>query len=301
MQACVPALAGIDGRYLLVSRRGANTPAVRKLDDLATVFRKPYTGPLFGLLDSRLGRDAADVATQILGKARLEEEVYLPEMADRLIDRLRPAASALMDIAQRERTAYLPYWHSQVAAGDRPIVADLGYAGSIQARLSDITGMPLGGAYFMVTREIDDNLDAASWAAARYHDGRHDDQTPPALQYHLLLESILTAPAGQFSHFELRENAPLARHRDDALHRRRWPVIEQIHAGAERFVADLVGVAREHTLAFEADAVAVQEPLRSVGDGHWQLGAWSAALGIDDGYTGRGQVATRPGSPRADQ
>lgn len=301
MQACVPALAGIDGRYLLVSRRGANTPAVRKLDDLATVFRKPYTGPLFGLLDSRLGRDAADAATQILGKARLEEEVYLPEMADRLIDRLRPAASALMDIAQRERTAYLPYWHSQVAAGDRPIVADLGYAGSIQARLSDITGMPLGGAYFMVTREIDDNLDAASWAAARYHDGRHEDQTPPALQYHLLLESILTAPAGQFSHFELRENAPLARHRDDALHRRRWPVIEQIHAGAERFVADLVGVAREHTLAFEADAVAVQEPLRSVGDGHWQLGAWSAALGIDDGYTGRGQVATRPGSPRADQ
>lgn len=294
MRAHAPALAGIDGLYLLVSRRGVNMPAMHVLDDLATVFRKPYTGSFFGLLDARLGRDAADAVLQGLGKATLDEEVYLPEMAGQLIERLRPLAPALEGIARRERAAYLQYWRSQVAANERPVVADIGYAGSIQAQLSRIVGQPLGGAYFAVKQEIDETLGGEAWAVARYHDGRRDDQAPPVLLHHLLLESILTAPTGQFSHFELQEGELVARHRDDALHRQRWTVIEKIHAGAERFVGDLVDVAREHTLAFEADAEAVQEPLRGAGSGRWQLGAWSEALGVDDGYTGRDQVATRP-------
>lgn len=296
MKEQVPALAGIDGRYLLVSRRGVNMPAMHTLDDLAVVFRKPYTGPFFGLLDSRLGRDAADAALQALGKSKLDEEVYLPEMTGELIERLRPLASVLEDIASRERAAYLTYWHSQVAENDSPVVADIGYVGSIQAQLSRIVGASLGGAYFAVKQDIDETLSGEQWAVARYHDGRRNEQVPPVLQHHLMLESILTAPAGQFSHFERQNGDLVPRHRDDALHEQRWPVIEKIHAGAERFVSDLVNVAGEHTLAFEAHADAVQEPLRNVGSGRWQLGTWSEALSVDDGYTGQGQVLTQPTS-----
>lgn len=296
MREEVPALSGVEGRYLLVSRRGVNMPAMHTLDDLAVVFRKAYTGSFFDLLDSRLGRDAAEAALQALGKTKLDQEVYLPEMAGELIERLRPLASVLENIAVRERTAYLAYWRDQVAEDDRPVVADIGYAGTIQAQLSRLVGKPLGGAYFAVKQEVGQTLSDEQWAVARYHDGRRDDQAPPVLQYHLMLESILTAPAGQFSHFELQSGDLVPRYRDDALLKHRWAVIERIHEGAERFVSDLVNVSREHTLAFEPDAEAVQEPLRNVGNGRWQLGSWSEALSVDDGYTGRGHVMTQPGT-----
>jgi len=295
VQERVPELAAVEGRYLLASRRGVNTPAVRSMTDLATVFRKPYTGSLFGLLDSRLGRDVAMAAQQVLGKSSLDAEVYLPEMATELIERLRPAAPALEAIAQRELIAYLAYWKDQVSEGERPIVADVGYVGSIQSQLSRITGESLGGAYFAVTRDIDGVLTDGQWAAARFHDGRHEAETSPVLHYHLLLESLLTSPSGQFSHFEQHGAELIPRYRDDSEHGRRWALISEVQAGAERFVADLLDVVGEDLLKFDTSPLAVQEPLRCVGSGRWLLGGWSASLAVDDGYTGRGQVETRPG------
>jgi FMN phosphatase YigB (HAD superfamily) len=294
MRAHVPALADIEGNYLLVSRRGVNMPAMHTLDDLRGVFRKPFTGSFFELIDSRLGSDAANAVLQGLGRAKLDEEVYLPEMADQLLERLRPLAPALAEVAQRERMAYRQYWLSQVAEDDRLVVADIGYEGSIQAQLSRVVGRQLGGAYFAVKREIQDVLIGGQWAEARYYDGRTDNQASPVLLYHLLLESVMTAPTGQFCHFEGSGDDLIPFHRDEAAHGQRWPILEKIHAGAEQFVSDLVRVAGNLMLDFEADPEAVQEPLRNIGSGRWHLGSWSQAFVVDDNYTGRGQVATRP-------
>lgn len=294
MRECVPALAAVEGHYLLASRRGVNTPALRSIDDLAHVFRKPYTGSFFGLLDSRLGQDVALAAQQTLSKASLDVEVYLPEMSERLIERLRPMEATLVDIAQRERAAYMAYWATHVTAGDQPIVADIGYVGSIQAQLGRITGEPLGGAYFAVTREIDDMLADNQWACARFHDDRASLDPSPVLRQHLLLESVLTAPDGQFSHFEHVGTQLVPQYRGDEAHGRRWTTIGKVQAGSEQFVADLLAVVGEHALSMHMSALAAQEPLRCIDNASWQLGEWSEVLSIDDGYTGRGQIATRP-------
>jgi hypothetical protein len=239
----------------------------------------------------------ATVAQQALGKAALDNEVYLPEMADELIARLRPIESTLVDIAQRERSAYLAYWKEQVRDGEQPIVADIGYEGSIQARLSSVTNEPLGGAYFAVTRKIDEVLTDDQWAVARFHDDRRGVAASPVLQHHLLLESLLTSPSGQFSHFEQCGTELVPRYRDDEEHSRRWELINKVQFGAEQFVTDMLDVVGEHMLDIETSPVSVQEPLHCAATGRWQLGAWSEALTVDDGYTGRGQVMTRPSAP----
>lgn len=297
IRAQVPALTEVVGRYLLVSRRGVNTPALRSVTDLLTVFRKPYTGSLFGLLDSRLGREVAETALQVLGVAAMRGEVYLPEMGNELLERLRVIEPALKVLAERERIAYLRYWHTQVIDGDQPIVADIGYGGTIQAQLALVAGQALGGAYFAVQPEIKEVLTANSWAVARFHDGRSNKDAPPVLQSHLLLESLLTAPSGQFSHFEQHGAELVARYRQDSEHARQWPLIEQLQKGAEAFVRDFVEVAGKHVLDARLDPRAVQEPLHAVGTGHWQLGAWSRSLTLDDGYTGRDYIDTSPSLP----
>ncbi|HKU17729.1 MAG TPA: rhamnan synthesis F family protein [Candidatus Saccharimonadales bacterium] len=294
MRARVPTLASIDGRYLLASRRSMNTPALHELADLATVFRKPYTGTLFGLLDSRLGRDVAEAAQHVLGATAIQSEVYLPEMANELIERLRSIAPMLEEITQRERAAYRLYWHTQVSDDDQPIVADIGYVGSIQSQLARVVNQPLGGAYFAVTAEIDEVLGAEQWAVARFHDGRHASNEAPVLTYHLLLESLLTSPSGQFSHFEQYGTDLVPCYREDDEHARRWALIEKIQAGVEQFIEDVLDVAGKHVLNACTDPRAVQEPLHAVGTGRWQLGAWSKSLVVDDEYTGRGHVETAP-------
>lgn len=294
IRAHIPALASVEGRYLLASRRGVNTPAMHDITDLATVFRKPYTGSFFGLLDSRLGREVAASAQKMLGRIALESEVYLPEMAGELIERLRSIAPVLEEIAQRERKTYQLYWHTQVSDEDQPIVADIGYVGSIQAQLARVVGQPVGGAYFAVTADIDQVLATDQWAAARFHDGRSDAGLSPVLAHHLLLEALLTSPSAQFSHFEQQGTDLVPRYRKDDEHAHRWLFIEKVQTGVEEFIEDILDVAGKHVLDAQIDPLAVQEPLRAVGTGHWQLGAWSESLIIDDEYTGRGRVTTHP-------
>ncbi|WP_430391368.1 rhamnan synthesis F family protein [Dyella sp. 20L07] len=293
MRAHVPDMTHMDGHYLLASRRGVNTPSLRSIHDLAHVFKKPYTGSFFGLIDSRLGHAFASTAERALGKATMQQEVYLPEMASELIERLSPLSKELLDIAERERSTYLAYWSAHVNDFKQPIVADIGYVGSIQAQLSRLIERPLGGAYFAVTSEVDSTLTTDSWATARFYDARKSSVPAAVMQHHLLLESLLTSPSGQFSHFEQHEEiVPVFR--DDPAHALRWPIISKVHAGAERFINDIYSIAGTDSLDLVFDCQAVQEPLQCVGSGKWQIGEGSHALLLDDGYTGRGQLVTAP-------
>jgi len=291
LQLASPSIGSIQAQYLLVSRRGMNTPSLRDIEDLAEIFAAPYTGPLENLLSARLGTRVAAVATTQLGKSAIASEVFLPEMGTRVIDLLRPAAAAILGIAREERDAYLRYWASLDSEGSA-IVADIGYAGTIQARLSKLTGQPLGGAYFAAKQTMEQVHVNHGWARARFHDARSDGAVEsPAMQYHLMLEAILTSPDGQFSHFEPGPESPVPVHFHNAVSRNKWSVIERIQAGSLCFIDDVCGVTGASSADLEFSFAHVQEPLRCAGSGLWRLGNWAGALRVEDNYTGRGEVA----------
>jgi FMN phosphatase YigB (HAD superfamily) len=291
LKAAIPELGKTEGVYLLASRRGVGTPALRGIDDLARVFASPYTGPLGALLEARLGERIAAAAGRQMGSAAMNATVYLPEMAERLVEELRSIEQHILPIAAEEREAYLHYWNA-LGNPAPAMVADVGYAATIQAQLARLTGQPLGGAYFAAKREADQVNAYGGWAQARFHDARENPPSPaPAMQYHLLLETVLTAPKGQFSHFEAAPEGPRAIHRPvPALFAEQWPVLERIHAGVERFVDDACAAAGELALELVFDRDLVQEPLRCVGTGSWRLGDWGRTLQVEDLYTGRGEV-----------
>jgi FMN phosphatase YigB (HAD superfamily) len=292
LKAAVPGiLEGVEGTYLLASRRGVATPALRGVDDLAHILASPYTGPLGDLLEARLGERIAAATAARLGGAAMAATVYLPEMKERIVEQLRPLEETLLRFAAEERAAYLRYWNE--VAGDGPaMVADIGYAATIQALLARLTGLPLGGAYFATKREAGQVEALGGWALGRFHDAREHSPAPSSvMQHHLLLEAVLTAPAGQFSHFESTPDGQRPVHRPlSASSAKTWPTIERIHAGAMRFVDDACCAAGELSLELALDPALVQEPLRCVGAGEWKLGAWSQALQVEDRFTGRGDV-----------
>jgi len=289
LQQADSSLAALRASYLLVSRRAVNTPSLHAIEDLAPIFAAPYTGPLRALLHARLGERVAEAVARQLGPTAIADEVYLPEMSEALVERLHPAAAAILDIAREEREAYLAYWSSQTG-GDAAIVADIGYAASIQTRLGQITGTRLHGAYFAVRQAAQQA--GPHQVAARFHDGcRDDDSAPsPVMRHHLLLEAVLTAPEGQFSHFRPSPDGPSPVYFPNAPSPASWAVIERVQAGALQFIDDVCEVTGMDTGQLAFDPIHVQQPLYCVGTGRWRLGDWARALSVEDHYTGRGDV-----------
>jgi len=214
----------------------------------------------------------------------------LPEKRASLLQTLAPAMPALLEVATAEREGYLRYWHATV--GDAPaMVADLGYAGTIQAQLSRLTRTALGGGYFAVNAGIA-QIRAPGWAEARYFDARDPHmQASPIPQHDLLLETFLTAPDGQFSHFALRSDGhaePVFAAKE--LTPAQFATIAEVQQGALDFVADLCTVGGSETWTFAFDRELIQIPLRCMGEGRWQTGRWASGLAVEDAFTGRGRV-----------
>lgn len=292
VQASDPSTADIATHYLLASRRATNTPTLRVIEDLLPIFEAPYTGPLDTMLRARLGDRVTSVVVRQLGAGAGHGEIYLPEMATKLVDHIRPIAPEILRIAGDERDAYLAYWQSVRMSSCGAMVVDIGYAATIQSRLTAMTGTPLQGAYLAVRREAANA--SGDQVFARYHDGRSSSHTTPVMQHHLLLESVLTSPEGQFSHFENDATGLAARYVANALAPTAWQTIEHIHSGALQFVDDVRSVTGTETGQVAFDSLHVQQPLHCVATGLWRLGAWARDLNVEDQYTGRGdvQVAT---------
>ncbi|KTF40170.1 rhamnan synthesis F family protein [Xanthomonas translucens] len=291
LQAACPSLAALRGRYLLASRRGTGVPTLREAKDLEALLGNTYTGSLQELLQARLGAPATTAIAAPSCAADMRSTVLLPEMRAALLQKLAPAMPALLAVAAAEREGYLRYWRDTV--GEEPaMVADLGYAGTIQAQLARLSGTALGGGYFAVNRGIA-QVEASGWAEACYFDGR-STQTPPSpiLQHDLLLETFLTAAHGQFSHFALRDDGSTeAVFADSELDATQFATVAAVQQGALDFVADLCAVGGSETWQLTFDHALIQAPLRCLGEGRWQAGDWARGLAVSDAFTGRGRVA----------
>ncbi len=288
LQDAAPALTrGLQGSYFLASRQATGVATLRSQDDLPPLLDGSYNGTLADLLDARLGTAATAAVRAQMGEAAINEAVFLPEMRDATVARLAPAFDALMTVAEAARGHYQAYWQDTV--GDAPaLVADIGYAGTIQRHLARLLARRVDGAYFALDTRADARLSGVGDAQARYHDARLGEDHSPVLAHDLLLESILTAPHAQFAGFEARDGVRHPRYAGD-IDTTRWSSIEAVHTGALAFIDDALAAAGPLADELEFDAAAVQIPLVCVGTGRWEA-RWLADIGVEDAFTGRGQV-----------
>ncbi|WJI16287.1 polysaccharide biosynthesis protein [Pseudoxanthomonas winnipegensis] len=279
--------------YLLASRRGVGTPSLREPADLDALLGNTFNGTLEQLLQSRLGKEAVSAVQAVLGQHALQAPVYLPDMRATLAARLAPAMAALLAIAEIERKDYLAYWHTVTAEGPL-LLADIGYSGTIQKLLGRVTGRPIDAAYFAVNARIDELDATAQRAWARYEDARAPAAAPsPVSRHDLLLETLLTAPQGQFLRFRRDAEGLKSEHAAHELRDQDLALLEQVHSGAMAFVRDLAEVAGPFLFELTFDPALVQAPLACLGAGQWRAGAWLEALQVEDAYTGRGAITVQ--------
>lgn len=288
LQKAAPVLTGgLRGSYFLASRQATGLATLRSQDDLPALVEGTYNGTLAGLLDARLGAAASAAVGARIGDVAMRETVFLPEMRDAVVLRLAPAFDALLAVAETARLHYEAYWQETV--GDAPVLlADIGYAGTIQRHISRMLARPVNGAYFALDGRAEARLSGVGDAQARYHDARRCDGRSTVLAHDLLLETILTAPHAQFVGFETREGVRHPRYATGAI-TAHWPMIDDVHSGALAFIDAALLTAGPLADELDFDADAVQIPLECVGTGRWHA-PWLADTGVEDAFTGRGQV-----------
>lgn len=292
LQRCSPSLVHLRGHYLPTSRRASGTASLRSAEDLPRLFAGNFGGKFRDLLRTRLGESATMAVESSIGSTALNADVFLPEMRQTVLERIAPAMKQLLSVAGRERDAYQAYW--LLTLGNRAaIVSDLGYSGSTQASLARMMDRPLDGGYFALSARATDGLDG-QWAAARYHDGRvsSPDADSTILRYDLLLETLLTAPHPQFSHFSGSDGHIEEHYLAPELGKSQWALIEQVHLGALAFMDDACAAAGEDAVEIESDKSLVQRPLECLGTERWTA-PWLSELSVVDAFTGRGTVLAR--------
>ncbi|MEI2260378.1 polysaccharide biosynthesis protein [Stenotrophomonas indicatrix] len=288
LQGAYPAATSLKGSYFLASRRATLLPALFTTADLPLIVQGTFNGPLRGLLQARLGDEAAtQIAT--LQTGLMERDVFLPEMAGDVLHWLEPAADALLALAGQQRQSYRAYW-ARMMDNSTPMVVDVGYAGSIQRNLARMLGSPLGG-YYMALRAGASALADHGWAEARYFDGRSGSSEDDSviLANDLLLESLLAAPQGQFNGFAGSADAP--RFGPMELTAKAVSTLADVHAGALAFIDEACTAIGQDIAGLNLDAEGVQVPLHCLGSGRWDADNVLAQLTTEDAFTGRGTVS----------
>lgn len=300
LKAAAPELAGVQGHYFLASRRSAGVAALQDWNDLDRLLQGTFNGTLGQLVRARLGQPMASALESALGATAMQSPVFLPEMRDEIKERLRPAFRAIRDIAAGERKTYLRYWQG-VVGNATVMLSDVGYAGTIQTHLAHLLEQPLHGAYFALDERASQLSAHGGSAEGRYFDARTTDVggACPVLDHSLVLEAVLTAPTGQFSHFIEHSDGHLVPQYSDGA-KSPHAALERMHAGTLDFIRDAIAVLGPDVLHVNLTRAMAQQPLVQLATGHWVMADASNALSTEDHFSGRGRVrysvATRTAS-----
>ncbi|MBK6741804.1 MAG: hypothetical protein IPG66_02045 [Hydrogenophilales bacterium] len=290
LRAALPYLSSIDTSYFLTSRRASGVAAMRNRDDLTYLLGAHFQGTLSNLLEARLGANVL-AAYELAGDVDLDAKVCLPDMKRDIVERLLGSRADILDVAGREREAYLEYWRREVTQ-EKVALCDLGFSGTIQKFLMGMTGRKMDGYYFVTTRKVEGLKQLGVAVRGLYGESVSLEETSvPAFDYSLLLEAVLTAPAGQFLCFE-GEGATLRPVFKDAGHAQaHFDKIGEIQQGILSFIDDLVEAVGERVYDAEFDKSLVQLPLKLIIDGVWSLGPMESLFSVEDDFSGSGEIS----------
>lgn len=233
--------------YLLCSRRAANVASIRTVADLeARALPRKAPSTIAEFLLGRFGIERDSVPTDVLGAhgMSLDSLVSTPDV-ERVRALLRDLAPVLLRVAERERAAYLEYLAREgVRAGVPAAVVDIGYRGTMQASIDELTGgIGLAGLYLLTLHEAEDIVLPRGLAIDGYL-GRLVDSTRG---FHALstfipvYETLFSGSDTSLVRFDRSPEGPVPVFMPhDPAEERRIDTIGEVHAGALALVARVV-------------------------------------------------------------
>jgi len=183
--------------YLQISRRAMLGAVIKNEDNLKNMILNlgSYKGQFSKMIFNRFGLDSI-----FLEKNGIEDfEISNDEDMKKAYSILLESIDGMNSYAEKERNAYMSYLKSiDFFDESEDILIDLGYSGTIQNYLNQLTNKKLIGEYFVTTEKVanieDENNQFNGYFADKIDPA---DNSDIVYKYALILEAFLTSDKGQ--------------------------------------------------------------------------------------------------------
>ncbi len=216
--------------YFLTSRRAVTVASIRNIAQAKELTSLRFEGTTKKFFRERFGLDLGD-----------DTEVIVPDKDVELIHGLMDAhADEILSRAATERAAYEKYIAGLGGDLDGCGVVDMGYSGTIQYYLQQLTGKIFTGYYFATSATNRFGAEASERLRGCFTENDNYATTNSAIyRYQLLFETILTAPDAQLKNFDAAGNAVYGAPEPGQIH---IDDISAIHDGIKDFCRDVAEI-----------------------------------------------------------
>ncbi|MBQ4404714.1 MAG: glycosyltransferase [Selenomonadaceae bacterium] len=221
-------LAPLPSDYFYASRRAVTVASISELAQTADMVNLHFDGTLKLFFKVRFGIEIDDTT-----------EISLPGKSFEIVNNaIKEHAAEILSHAATEQKNYEKYIASLGGSLDNVGVVDMGYSGTIQYHLQRLTKKLFTGYYFATNMENRFGKEAADrirGCFAENHD--YGTTTSSVYKYHLLFESILTAPDAQLQYFDAAGKPVFGEPEPGQSH---FEELKEIHEGIKDFCRDVL-------------------------------------------------------------
>jgi len=166
-------------------------------------------------------------------------------------------------------------------------VVDIGYSATIQRHLQAVTGRGLTGFYFGTLAGADAVKAGGGSAYGCFAEGvPRWTVASPFHRHSILLEAFLTAPEPQVERVVVDGDRPVHRFREEVRTAEELDTVRQLHAGATRYVDDLLASFGPAIVDVPVDPAVVLNLVTMVAQGQLIAPSVTSKLVVDDDFCG---------------
>ncbi|MBR4153713.1 MAG: glycosyltransferase [Selenomonadaceae bacterium] len=259
--------------YFYSSRRAVSIASIREISQAKRLIRLKFQGTLNHFFKVRFGLDLGD-----------DRKISLPERDSSLVEKIIDEhAEEILQHAENERANYEKYIDNLGGSLNKVGVVDMGYSGTIQYYLQELTGNIFTGYYFATSYTNHFGKDADKRMRGCFTENDDYSRTRSAIyHYQLLFETILTAPDAQLKNFDVQGRPVFG---EPEPGQNRFDDIREIHEGIKDFCRDVMAIFGDIILRVPIDKNFVEAWVRAfVNDTKIIASELRGIFTIDDEY-----------------
>ena len=269
--------------YFLVSRRAVIGALPKTPELLKEIFESSkFAGTLGNLLINRLGIKLDTTYYELN-----ETQISLPKDIDLVMELIKSVFNLIKENGEQENKTFTKYLND-IDFFNEPGIAlvDVGYSGTIQKHLHQITGKSLKGYYF-ITKDT-----TTKWTTEENDTfGFFENNAPlnsesPVLKFNLFLEFWLSSPDGQLAHFKNQGDDIIPVFKPKEKSKQYFHINEQITKGAITYLRNTTEINKANLEGLNIDCINAQVPFKiSVLEDLWDIDTRKIAF-LEDEFSG---------------
>ncbi|SCM76447.1 hypothetical protein KL86PLE_40252 [uncultured Pleomorphomonas sp.] len=255
--------------YIFASRQVARICSLGSDWDIERVLDEQiYATKLSDFLEFRFGLSAEELdLNKLYELGYTGSEMNIGNKVDRqaLRELVFHHRSIIIKRAEEQRSRYRAYLLKHIGTSSNVAVVDIGYAGTMQASISRLTGKQIAGFYLATTSKVLEFSETIGKSFA-YIDSFATSNNNPTLgihKYRFLYETLICSAEDSFEGFDLSIEEVKPKQWKNSQAKNRKGFVKLAHAGTVRFCQDIMRRWPRQEYTFHLTGAAASLPLDS--------------------------------------